>query len=263
MERNTGLIIGIIGCIIGFSGLGLGAYNIINSQVIEGPQGPEGPPGSENMIELSSGIYTGLQLYGKNVLIPEGNNVTFQNAKILGGELYVYGNLTIIDSQIDHSINGYGNGQINITDMGMLINIELFLYENSKVIADNITALDNDIWNGCSFILHGSANLVISNSIANIKAYDESIVNATNLSLVSAIRLWGNSRGTIKSSILDSFRCFEQVKAYFLEASTTTYLYCYGTPNHCPFNNATIYKDGTSTIISPPTLNDDAQIIDI
>ncbi len=140
MERNIGLFVGIIGCIIGFSGLGLGAYNMINFQVvdgIQGPEGPEGPPGSENMIELLSGIYTGLQLYGKNVLIPEGNNVTFQNAQILGGELYVYGNLTILDSEIDHSINGFGNGKIDIINLEILNHYStIHLYENCSTVAD-------------------------------------------------------------------------------------------------------------------------------
>ncbi len=45
MAKSTGLA--IFALIIGAGGLGLGAFTMVNFQVIEGPKGPEGPEGPQ------------------------------------------------------------------------------------------------------------------------------------------------------------------------------------------------------------------------
>jgi len=45
MANGKGTALGIIGIIVGVSGLGLGVYSTINFQLVEGPQGLEGLPG--------------------------------------------------------------------------------------------------------------------------------------------------------------------------------------------------------------------------
>lgn len=52
MLENRSSLFGLIAIIIGAAGLGVGAYSVVNFQVVEGPQGPpgqdgdDGPPGS-------------------------------------------------------------------------------------------------------------------------------------------------------------------------------------------------------------------------
>lgn len=48
MENRSSLF-GIIALIIGASGLGLGAYSVVNFQVVEGPQGPPGQDGQDGL----------------------------------------------------------------------------------------------------------------------------------------------------------------------------------------------------------------------
>lgn len=42
MVENKSSIFGIIAIIVSTSGLGLGAFTVVNLQVVEGPQGPPG-----------------------------------------------------------------------------------------------------------------------------------------------------------------------------------------------------------------------------
>lgn len=50
MVENKSSLFGIIALIIGASGLGLGAFSIVNSQLIEGPQGPPGEDAPGDLI---------------------------------------------------------------------------------------------------------------------------------------------------------------------------------------------------------------------
>lgn len=47
MVENKSTLFGIIAIIIGASGLGLGAFSVVNFQLIEGPEGPQGGPGDD------------------------------------------------------------------------------------------------------------------------------------------------------------------------------------------------------------------------
>ena len=49
MVKNKGSLFGIIALVIGASGLGLGAFSIVNFQTIEGPQGPPGQDGEDGI----------------------------------------------------------------------------------------------------------------------------------------------------------------------------------------------------------------------
>jgi hypothetical protein len=49
MVENRSSLIGIIAILIGASSLGLGAFSIVNFQVVEGPQGPRGDDGQDGM----------------------------------------------------------------------------------------------------------------------------------------------------------------------------------------------------------------------
>ena len=264
----------------------------------DGADGAVGPPGSDNIVSLTSGTYMGLQLFGKSVLIPEGNNVKFQNAQIYGGDLYVYGVLTLKNSSIDHDIHGHNNGLINITKVETIEWSAIHLHENSKAIINNATlnyvylydkseAIINNTSSYYLVELYGNSNLTISNcvgpnirtndkSTANISNYagaihtfDESIVKMTYLLdsyysnamyQNSSITMYGSSQATVRSSNLNDILCFEQIELYILENTNASRLYCYGTP--FIYNTAIIYRDGTS-VIRAITLNDAAQVIDI
>ncbi|MFX1500798.1 MAG: hypothetical protein ACFFDH_07525, partial [Promethearchaeota archaeon] len=47
MVENKSSLVGIIAIIIGASGLGLGAFSVVNFQILQGPEGPQGPPGND------------------------------------------------------------------------------------------------------------------------------------------------------------------------------------------------------------------------
>lgn len=49
MVENKSSIFGIIALIIGASGLGLGAFSVVNFQTVEGPQGPPGDDGADGV----------------------------------------------------------------------------------------------------------------------------------------------------------------------------------------------------------------------
>jgi len=49
MVENKGSLFGIIAIIIGASGLGLGAFSIVNFQVVEGPPGGDGQDGTDGV----------------------------------------------------------------------------------------------------------------------------------------------------------------------------------------------------------------------
>ncbi len=92
--------------------------------------------------------------------------------------------------------------------------------------------------------------------------FDNSILNTTNLLPHMSIAFYSNSQGTIRYCNITHLDCFEQSQVYLLQNTTVYELRCFGTPGN-PYNSAIIYKDSTSTITLPPTLYDDAQIIDI
>ncbi|TFG12065.1 MAG: hypothetical protein EU535_06565 [Promethearchaeota archaeon] len=218
--------------------------------------------GDEEIILLASGIYTGLNLFAKNLLIPEGNVVFFQNAQIFGGELYVYGNLTIENSVIDHAIYGHGVGLINIINLTVQNWERISLYENSKAIIKNITRYDDYPLSGVSCDVYDNSNLTISDSKAGITIFHEGMVNATSLSNGSSIGMYSNSRATVKSSNLTGIYCYEQPQVYILQNTVVNTLTCYGTSVDYPYNRAKIFKDGTSRI-ELQYLYDEAQVINI
>ncbi|NMC04104.1 MAG: hypothetical protein GYA24_02770, partial [Candidatus Lokiarchaeota archaeon] len=82
------------------------------------PVDPFNPPTEDEnaMIVLSSGTYTGLCLYAKNVIVPAGQTVIFQNAEVLGGEIYVFGTLSVQSSKLDHEIRVHDNGIVSLND---------------------------------------------------------------------------------------------------------------------------------------------------
>ncbi len=45
MSNNKGLALIVISLVVGATGIGLGAYSIIQYEVIQGPEGPQGPQG--------------------------------------------------------------------------------------------------------------------------------------------------------------------------------------------------------------------------
>jgi len=49
MVKNKSSLFGIIALIIGASGLGLGAFSVVNFQIVEGPQGPPGQDGQNGI----------------------------------------------------------------------------------------------------------------------------------------------------------------------------------------------------------------------
>jgi len=55
MVENKSSLFGIIAIIIGASGLGLGAFSVVNFQVVEGPQGDDGQDGQDG-IEGTDGL---------------------------------------------------------------------------------------------------------------------------------------------------------------------------------------------------------------
>ncbi|MGQ4876326.1 MAG: hypothetical protein ACP6IY_19870 [Promethearchaeia archaeon] len=214
---------------------------------------------NNEMFILDSGTYTGRCFFGKNILIPEGNEVIFQNAQILGSEIYVFGYLKIDNSVIDHAIYGYGNGNIDINNLEVYSAGTIKLYENSNADIKNISRKYFNMVP--SILLLDSSNLIISYSKVAISSYINSIINATNLYNDSSLAFYDNSHGTIRSSNSSVF-CCESAVIYLLQNTIIKNLYCPGTAAGYPFNNAIIYKDGTSTILQS-SLADNAQIINI
>ncbi|MHA1337079.1 MAG: hypothetical protein ACTSPW_15290 [Promethearchaeota archaeon] len=214
---------------------------------------------NNEMFILESGTYTGRCFFGKNILILEGNEVIFQNAQILGSEIYVFGYLKIENSIIDYSIYGYGNGNIDINNLEIYSAGTIKLYENCKA---NIKNISGKYFNSApSISVLDTSNLIISYSKVFISVYINSIINATNLYNNSWLTFYDNSHGTIRSSNT-TVSCYESAVIYILQNTIIRYLYCPGTTAGNPFNNAIIYKDGTSTILQS-SLTDNAQIINI
>lgn len=220
----------------------------------------------EEKIVLASGTYTGLHLYAKNLLIPEGNVVIFKNAQIYGGELNVYGSLTIEDSIIDHTIHGYDNGLINIINLTVQFGGgSIYLHGNSKAIVKNMTnpcCPPYFPYSHCYYYIFDCSNLTISNCMAYICINNKGTINATNLFNLSMITMRSSSKATIKLSNLTSISCFEQPQIYLLQKTIVHYLGCGGTSTSYPYNRAKIYKDGSSEIKSQH-IDDEAQVIDI
>ncbi|MHA1269307.1 MAG: hypothetical protein ACTSPY_05920 [Candidatus Helarchaeota archaeon] len=213
-----------------------------------------------NIIILESGTYTGFHLYGKNLLVPAGIDVSFKNATIYGGEIYVYGRLIIENSVIDHPIHGYGNGTLYITNITGKNSYILYLYENSNAIVRNVSSFD--IYYGYLYHIFDNSNLTISNCNGSIILYDNAILKSTNLSDYTGITLYKNSKASIFDSDVEYINCFQQSQAYLLNSSIIHLINCLGTPNNYPYNTVKIFKDNSSSIISQ-NLVDDAQIIDI
>lgn len=104
----------------------------------DGEDGAQGLPGEdclEGPLMLTSGTYTGKQMFGKNVVIPEGEVVIFEFAEILGAEFYVYGELTIKNCSMDHYIHAFGNSLTQIKDTIFREYGALYLHEVAKIIA--------------------------------------------------------------------------------------------------------------------------------
>ncbi|MFX1281751.1 MAG: hypothetical protein ACFFA3_20550 [Promethearchaeota archaeon] len=59
MVENKSSLFGIIAIIIGASGLGVGAYSIVNFQTVEGPQGPPGDDGQDGS-DAPGGLVVGI-----------------------------------------------------------------------------------------------------------------------------------------------------------------------------------------------------------
>lgn len=229
----------------------------------DGEQGLIGPSGQDNgsMFEIQSGIYTGILEFGRTIKIPEGSTVIFQNASVFGAEIYVYGNLTVENCTVDQAINGFGNAFLNISSSSGIPYLFIDLFDSSRAIIYDLNSHRILLYGGYISLFDNSV-AKISNSQVYITSNNYGIVNATGLKNGSSISMFSYSKATFRLSNLSRVVTYENPQTFLLQNTIVKWLICTGTASDYPYNNATVFKDGSSILISQ-SLVDGAQVIDI
>lgn len=227
---------------------------------------PNNPPiEDENaMIILTSGTYTGRCLYAKNLIVPAGQSVTFQNAQILGGEIYVFGTLTILSSVMDHEIRVHDTGIVslnNALDVSGNVNytyVWVYAYESTQVTVTGDSRVYLQACDNATFSFIGN------DGFSAIVCFDTVKGNITDSRppLGISFTAYYSCDVTFKNSTISSTTLARTCKIYLKNSSSLSNLYTYGLSSSYPYCQAIIYKDATSTIASQ-TLVDGAQIINI
>lgn len=142
MERNRNktktklIIIGVAVTILVSSIVGISIpLSILGSSITPEPTGQGEILGDDSDQAVSiSGTYTGTHYLAKTAIVEENNTALFTNAKIYGAEIYVLGNLTIEDSELDHSIHCHGGSVLNATNVTHDYGFSAFLKHDSTAI---------------------------------------------------------------------------------------------------------------------------------
>jgi len=145
MVENKSSLFGIIAIIIGASGLGIGAYSIVNFQTVEGPQGLPGEDGTDGTDgeDAPGGLVVG-------ILDPDHSEI-------------ISGNVTI--RALIYGTEGYSVSVLrNGTEIGTLLPLEW-----------NTTAELDGWWN---------ITVIITDTNSSEKAYDEVLVYVENNPLI-------------------------------------------------------------------------------
>lgn len=241
---------------------------------------------SYNPYSILSGYYTGINTLGGMAIVPETNFASLTNGAFVGGDIYVYGNISIKNSALYGNLFVLKNGNATLTNVTLKNSAQLFCYGNSSLCIENISREYNKYlsYQVPDLLTYDYSNVRMNNTIILSYSFGFSTLNITNMQnytingIPNYIYLYHKAQASIKDSYIDCIRLGSDTRRIdrdepkaFLNSSSLTVLYSYGNSTTWMFNSSNInyleardysiiYKDVSSNI-GFPSLYDNATII--
>ncbi len=235
---------------------------------------------------ILSGFYTGDVNIGGSAYVPDANIVTLRNAVVIGGEIYVYGKISVTNSIFFNDIYVETIGEAEFINVTLKNDAKIYCYGNSNVFIENIHREFNySSMNPTPEVMtFDYSNTVITNSVITVFSCGKSNLTLEDIqgspgyptSLQKCrVRLFQEAQANIKNSEIDFLYLGDQYvdthkPLVILNSSKIDTLWGYGNSTTwvlnsttiltiLGYNNAIFYVDSSSSYFSV-ILNDNSAI---
>lgn len=160
---------------------------------------------SQSTFYYLSGTHTGDIIFNNTVYVRASDIALLKDGHLMGGEIYIFGQLTLQNITIDQDMTVKGNGVLYLTDVILRESARISVEDTGTVDCHNLQNYAN--LSVTQLYVYDNSTVIMNNTVLRASFYDSSVLNATELKtwteFESELTFFDYSQATIINSTLD------------------------------------------------------------